>query len=49
MTNVRTKRIPDFSITRRDPRLTAIVEAWTRRAPSSANALSTRAIDPSVA
>ena len=46
---IRTKRSPDFSITRRDPALTAIVEAWTRRAPSSVNALSTKARDPSLA
>ena len=49
MTNVRTKRSPAFSITRREPVLTAIVDACTRRAPSSVNAWSISARLPSVA
>jgi hypothetical protein len=46
---VRTKRRPAFSITRRDALFTAIVEAYTRSAPSSPKALSINALDPSVA
>ena len=47
--NSRTKRIPAFSITRHDPSLTFIVEAWTRRAPCRSNAASISAREPSVA
>ena len=46
--NVRTYFRPVFSITRREASLTAIVEATTRRTPSSAKPLRIRARDPSV-
>jgi len=47
--NVRTKRSPAFSVTRREPAFAAIVVATTRSTPSSVNPFSTSATAPSVA
>ena len=47
--NVRTSRMPTFSITRRDAVLTAIVDATTRRTPSARNPWSITAWDASAA
>src|SRR5919205_1494371 len=48
-TNSRTRRIPDFSMTRREAVFTAMVEATTRCTPNSMKPLAISARDPSVA